>query len=82
MLTVICEQKFRFQYFIFFTEIWLNPNIIGQNFCPLWYNIIRNDRLSGGGVAVIFNDSIKLIEVKTNIISSDGFEFICFGLIS
>ena len=46
----------------FLTETWLNSNIIDPNFCPLGYNIIRNDRIGrGGGVAVIFNNFLKLI---------------------
>ena len=66
----------------FLTEIWLNSNVIDSNFCPLGYNIIRNDRIGrGGGVAVIFKNFLKLIEVKTNFVSSDGFEFLCFDLI-
>ena len=32
----------------FFTETWLNPNIINSIFCPSGYNVIRNDRLSRG----------------------------------
>ena len=44
----------------FFTESWLNPNIIDPNFCPFWYNIIRNDRLSSGeALLLIKKNSIK-----------------------
>ena len=47
----MCTKKFDL---FFFTETWFNPNTIDPSFCPLGYNIIRNDRLSrGGGVAVI-----------------------------
>ena len=38
---------------IFFSETWLNNNVIDPNFCPLEYDTIRNDRLSRRGVAVI-----------------------------
>ena len=63
-------KKFRF----FLTETWLNSNVSDPNFCPLGYSIIRNDRIGrGGGVAVIFKNFLKLIEVKTNFVSSGGF---------
>ena len=66
----------------FLTETWLNSNIIDSNFCPLGYSVIRKDRVGrGGGVAVIFKNFLNLIEVKTNFVSSDGFEFLCFDLI-
>ena len=36
------------------TETWLTPNIIDSNFCPLGYNIIRNDRKSRGEALLLF----------------------------
>ena len=59
---------------LFLTETWLNSNVIDSNFCPLGYNIIRNDRLGrGGGVAVIFKNSLKIIEVTSKFVSFDSF---------
>ena len=60
----------------FFTVICLNSNIIDLNFCPLGY--MRND---SGGVVVTFKNSLKLVKIKNNVISSDGFEIIYFYFI-
>ena len=43
--------------------------------------IYRHDRPSrGGGVAVFINNYLKIIEVKSEFVTFDGFEFICFDL--
>ena len=44
---VECNMCTKIIDLLFFTKTWLNSDIMDQNFCPLGYNIICNDRLSG-----------------------------------
>ena len=44
---VECNMCTKIIDLLFFTKTWLNSNIMDQNFCPLGYNIICNDKLSG-----------------------------------
>ena len=64
----------------FLTETWLTPKVNDAIVCPSQYNIIRNDRLSrGGGVAVLYKNSLKVFKIKKdfNFIHNISFEYVC-----
>ena len=64
----------------FLTETWLTTKVNDAIVCPSNYNIFRNDRSSrGGGVAIIFKNSLKVIKVKNDFISTNNvnFEYLC-----
>ena len=68
----------------FLTERWLTPKVNDAIICPRNYNIVRNDKISrGGGVAVVYKNSLKVFSVKKdlNLISIIGFEYLCIDVI-
>ena len=63
----------------FLTETWLTPKVNDAIICPSNYNIVRSDRISrGGGVAVLYKNSLKVFKVKKdlNLFNSIGFEYL------
>ena len=68
----------------FLTKTWLTPKVNDAIICPINYNIVRNDRISrGGGVAVLYKNSLKVFKVKKylNSFNSIGFEFLCIDIV-
>ena len=71
---------------MFFTETWLSKKITDSMVCPRGYSVIRADRLNqqGGGVAVLYKDNLRVIEVDScfNDLQplSSNFEFLCIDL--
>jgi len=63
---------------IFVTETWLNETILDSMFCPNLYRVIRCDRKNawGGGVLLIYHNSLKIKSFTPNIIVNFEFEFI------
>ena len=60
----------------FLTETWLTTKVNDAIVCPSNYNIFWNDRSSrGGGVAIIFKNSLKVIKVKNDFISTYNINF-------
>ena len=68
----------------FLTETWLTNKVNDATVCPFNYNIYRSDRSSrGGGVAILFKNSLKVIKVKNDSISTSNinFEYLCVDVI-
>ena len=62
----------------------MTPKVNDAIVCPSGYNIIRNDRLSrGGGVAVLYKNSLKVFKVKTDFIPihNISFEYVSIDVI-
>ncbi len=62
-------HKFSFDL-VFITETWLKPEIVDSLICPQGYDVLRNDRkhgTRGGGVAVFFKRSLKVIKLDYEI---------------
>ena len=60
---------------LFLTETWLTPKVSDATMCPFDYNIIRKDRLSRG-VAVLFKNSLKIIQINFSSIININFEYL------
>ena len=66
---------------LFLTETWLNSMFTASMVSPRGYNLIRFDRPSrrGGGVLVLYKNSLQVHRVNVVIPTNANFETICIG---
>ena len=71
--------------FLFLTETWLNSNFSDSMICPYDYDIVRQDRTisKGGGVCVFFKSTLKVTEIRSNIVNQihdDMYDYLCIDV--